>query len=229
MTALHRFRTGLQDVDLAVDTVFTPFDIHRTAVVFFNDGGKLGQFDHVSVSDGELTAVSIAHVNRADAAAVLGIGVEFHLDQLAAQVAADDREVALFKHGLVNIEFIGVHSALNNGFTQAVACRDEDHLIKTAFGIEREHHASGALVRAAHALNTGGQGHFRVIKTLVHAVADGAVVIEGSKHFAHAAQHLVDAHHVQVGFLLAGKRSIRQVFCGRRRTNGHADFFLAVL
>ena len=102
-----------------------------------------------------MTTVFSAHINRTDAAAALGIGVKFHFDQLAAQRAADDREIALFKHGLVHIEFVGVNSTLHHGFTQAVAGGDKDHLIKTAFRIQREHHAGSPLVRAAHALNAG--------------------------------------------------------------------------
>ena len=78
----------------------------------------------------------------------------------------------------MNIEFIRIHSALNHRFTQTVAGRNKDHLIKTAFGIQREHHAGSALVRAAHALNAGRQSYFRVREALVDTIADGAVVIK---------------------------------------------------
>ena len=37
--AFHCFRTRLQDVNLAVHAVFTPFDIHGSAIVVFNDQG----------------------------------------------------------------------------------------------------------------------------------------------------------------------------------------------
>ena len=117
LAALHRFWTSLQDVDLAVNTIFAPFDIHRTAIVLFNDRGKLGQFDHIIVRDGKVTTVFSAHINRANTATALGVGIKFHLDQLAAQRAANDREIAGGKHGLMNIEFIWVHSALNHCFT----------------------------------------------------------------------------------------------------------------
>ena len=80
LAALHRFRTSLQDVDLAVNTIFAPFDIHRTAIVLFNDRGKLGQFDHIIVRDGKVTTVFSAHINRANTATALGVGVKFHLD-----------------------------------------------------------------------------------------------------------------------------------------------------
>ena len=57
-------------------------------------------------------------------------------------------------------------------------------------------------------------------KTLVHAVADGPVVVEAGKHFPDFVQHLFDADDVQKSFLLAGKGGIRQVFSGSRRTHG---------
>ena len=51
-----------------------------------------------------------------------------------------------------------------------------------------------------------------VRKALVHAVADGAVVVQRSENFADLVQHLLDADHIQEGLLLPGKRSIRQIF-----------------
>src|SRR5690606_24860027 len=41
---LHRLGAGLKDVDLAVDAVTAPLDVHRAAVVLFNDDGIARQF-----------------------------------------------------------------------------------------------------------------------------------------------------------------------------------------
>jgi len=41
---LHGFRTGLEDVQLAVDAVLAPLDVHRTTVVLFDDHRVAGQF-----------------------------------------------------------------------------------------------------------------------------------------------------------------------------------------
>ena len=129
----------------------------------------------------------------------------------------------------MHIELIGIDGSLNDGFAQTVAGRHEDNLIKAAFSIKREHHAGSTLVGAAHALHAGRQSDLGMGKSFVDAVADGTVVVKRSKHFLHARENLIDAHDIEVGFLLTGERSIRKVFCGRRRANGNRDFFLPVL
>ena len=50
----HGFRTGLQNVELAVDTVFAPLDIHRTRVVLFDNQGKASEFFDIDIGQGEL-------------------------------------------------------------------------------------------------------------------------------------------------------------------------------
>ena len=229
LTALDRFRTSLKDVDLTVETVLAPFDVHRTTVVLFNDAGELGEFHHVFVSDGEATAVFIGNIERTHRTAGLAFRIEFHLDELAAERLADDRLLALFEHGLMHIELIGVDCTLNHGLTETVAGRHEHNLIKAAFGVEREHHAGSTLVGTAHTLHACGQGHFNVREALVNAIADGAVVVERSEHFAHMTQNGFNANHVQNGFLLTGEGCVGQVFGGGGRTHGHGDFFLTVL
>ena len=57
-------------------------------------------------------------------------------------------------------------------------------------------------------------------EALVHPVADRAVVVEAGKHLLHLVQHLVDAHHIEEGFLLTRKAGIGQVFGGSRRAHG---------
>ena len=229
LTALNRFRTSLKNVDLAVKTVLTPFDIHRTTVMLFDNAGELGKFHHVFVSNGKAAAIFVGHINCADRTTARTFRIEFHLDEFATERLADNRLLALFEHGLVHIKLIGVDGTLHNGFTKAVAGRHEHNLIKAAFGIKREHHASSTLVRTAHTLHAGGQGHFNMGKALVNSVADGTIVVERSKHFTHMMQHSVNANHIQNSFLLTGKGSIRQVFGGSRRTHCHGDFFLTVL
>ena len=229
LAALHGLGTGLQDVDLAVNAVLAPLDVHRAAVVLLNDAGELGELDHVLVGEGEAVAVRFGHVHRAHGAAGSLVKVKLHLDELAAERLAHDRILALGKDGLVHVELVGVHGALHDGFAKAVAGRDEHNLVKAAFGVEREHHAGGALVGAAHALHARGQGHFHVGEALVDAVADGAVVVQRGEHLLHAGEHLIDADHVQVRLLLAGKGGVRQVLGGCRRANGHGDLLLAVL
>ncbi|CDE47926.1 unknown [Sutterella sp. CAG:351] len=223
LAALNRFRTGLQNVDLAVDTVLAPLDIHRAAVVLFNQAAELSEFNHVLVSQSELVAFFFRRINRADGFLGTGFSVELHLDQLGAQLLTDDRELALFEDGLMNVVLIRVHSALHHGFAEAVGSGDEDHLVKTGFCVEREHHAGSALIGAAHTLNTGGKRHFSVIEALQNTIGNSAVVVERSEYFLHAGENLIDSVHIEVGFLLTGERGVRKILGSSRRTDSHRD------
>ena len=69
------------------------------------------------------------------------------------------------------------------------------------------------------------QRHFGVIKILVDAIGNGAVIEQRGKYITHGIQHVLDANDVQMGFLLPGKRSIRQIFCGCGRTHRNSNFF----
>src|SRR5690606_29380100 len=111
---LHRFGTRLQNVDLAVDAVAAPFDIHGPAVVLLDDDRIPGQFDHFVVRQRITVALGHRHVHRAHGAAFGALGIELHLDQLGADATADDRIVALLERGLEHIELIRVHGALHH-------------------------------------------------------------------------------------------------------------------
>lgn len=65
-------------------------------------------------------------------------------------------------------------------------------------------------------------------KALVHAIRDGAIVVQGREHMADLVQHIVDADHVQEGFLLAGERGVGQVFGGGGRTDGERALAVGV-
>ena len=64
-------------------------------------------------------------------------------------------------------------------------------------------------------------------KTFVYAVTDGAVVVQRGKHLFHFVQNVLNAHHVQEGFLLTGKRGVGQVFGRCRRTYGKGSLRIA--
>ena len=229
LAALHGLGTSLKNIEFSVDTVFAPFNVHRTAVVFFNNTGVLGKLNDFVVVQGKLAAFgfgNIDHLHRASAGLVC---VEDHLDLLAAENFTDDREFAHFHDGFVDKVFVRVHSALNNGFTEAIAGCNENDLIKAAFGIHRKHNTGSALIGANHSLNTGGQSHISVVEAFVNAVRYCAVVVEGSEYFLHSCEHLFETDDVQVSFLLAGKGSVRKVFSSCRGTNSNGNFLLVAL
>jgi hypothetical protein len=223
--ALHRLGPGLQDVELAVLTVLAPLDVHRAAVVLLDDQRVLGQLGHVGI----VQRIAVAQFRRVVHGAhqlaggqALVRGREFHADQLGSQVAADDGLLAGLQARLVHIELIGIDGALHHRLAQAVAGGDEDHVFEAALGVDGEHHAGRTDIAAHHALHAGRQRHVGMGKALVHPVADGAVVVEAGEDLLHLVQHVVDAVHVQEGFLLAGERRIGQVFGRGRRAHRKA-------
>ncbi len=222
--ALHRFRTRLQDEDLAVAAVLAPFDVHRTLVMLFDDHRILRQFDHVFIRDREAVALLMRDVDRLHAARLARLG-EFHLDQLGADRATDDRILALRKRGFVDVELVRIDRALHDGFTQTIARGDEHRVLEAGFRVERKHHASRADVGAHHALHASGQRHFSVSKALVNTIGNGAVVIQRREHVLHAIKHVVDADHVEVAFLLTRERRVRQIFCRGRRADCERQLF----
>ena len=101
-----------------------------------------------------------------------------HFDCLAAQVAADHCPLPLAQGRFVNIKFIRVNGTLHHGFAQAIGSIDQHHLIKTGFGIQREHHAAGAHVAAHHLLHRRRQRYILIGITLMQTVGNRAVVIQ---------------------------------------------------
>ena len=114
----------------------------------------------------------------------------------------------------MHIELVGVDGALHHRFAQAITGSDEHNFFKTGFGIDGEHDTGCAQVRSDHALHPSRQGHFCMRKTFVYAVTDGSVVVQRGKHLFHFVQNVLNAHHVQEGFLLTGKRGVGQIFGG---------------
>ena len=219
LLALHRFGPGLQDVELAVAAVLAPLDVHRAAVVLLDRERVAGEFGYICVAQRIAVAVLVQRVDGLDQLPAPGFFLwrrKLHLDQLRAEVATDDCAFARAQRWLVHVELVGVHGALHHRLAEAVARRDEHHVGKAAFGVDREHHAGRAEVGAHHALHPGRERHVGMRVTLVHAVADGAVVVEAGENLLHLRQHVGDADDVQEGFLLARERGIGHVLCRSR-------------
>ncbi len=68
-----------------------------------------------------------------------------------------------------------------------------------------------------------------MLETVVHAVGDGAVVVQRGEHFLDLVHDVVGTGHVEEGFLLSGEGRIRQILGGGRRTHGHGNVAAAIL
>jgi len=119
----------------------------------------------------------------------------------------------------VHVELVGVDRALHHGFAQPVGCGDEHHVAETGFGIEREQHAGTGDIRTHHALYPGRQRHVGMGKTVMHPIGNGAVVVERGEDLFYIQQQRILALHMQIGFLLPGKRGIGQILRSGRRAH----------
>src|SRR3989338_3336938 len=152
--AFHRFRTRLNDVQLAVVAVFGPLDVHRTTVVLLDDHRLLGQLADLGIAEAEARAIGAFHIDNLDRFTGLGFVAVNHLDGFAAQVAAQDRRAAGFQRLFVDIELIRVNRTLYHGFTQAVGAGDKHRITEARLGVQGEHHAGGPGFRTHHSFRT---------------------------------------------------------------------------
>ena len=203
-TALHGFRTGLQNVNFAVAAILAPLDVHGRAVMFLDDERLLRQFRDVCVAERETVPVCGRYVDGAHALFGVRIGVD-HLDRFAAEILSDDRAAARAQRRLVNVELIRIDGALHHGLAQAISGRDKDHIAEARIRIQREHDAGRAQVAAHHVLHADRERHGAVIEFVVHAVGYGAIVEQRGVHFVHGLEQMLLAAHVEECLLLAGE------------------------
>ena len=138
-----------------------------------------------------------------------------HLNGFAAEIFSQDRPVARRQGRLVNVEFVGIHRALNDSLTKPVRGGNEHRVSETGLGIKSKHDAGGTNVATHHSLNTGRQSDLTVVKALVHPVGDSSIIEQRCEDLVHRGDDIVEATDVKERFLLSGKRCVRQVF--RRR------------
>ena len=111
---------------------------------------------------------------------------ELHLDQLGAEVAADDRRsLPLLEHRLVDVELVRVDGALHHRLAQAVARGDEDDVVEAATRC-RCVNITPAAPRSERTMRCtpADSATSACAIALVHAVADGAVVVERGEDLA---------------------------------------------
>ena len=213
----------MQDVEFAIQTIATPFDVHWAAVVFFDGQRVMSQLGYFGVGNGETLTVFCRYINVGYRFTGFGFVGKNHFDLFRTHGFAQDSRFACFQSRFEYIEFVRVYRALYDVFAQAVRRCNKNDLVVTGLGIDGEHHTGGAAVRAHHALYAGRKGNDVVLEAFVDTVRNGTVVVQGSEYMVHCFFNVIQAVDIQEGFLLAGKRSVRQVFCCCGRTYGNGD------
>ena len=185
LARFHGLRARLQDVELLVDAVPPPLDVHRAAVVLFDRHGEPRELVRLGVGDRESMPILVGDIDGDGRGARALAVAEHHAHGLRADGLAQDRRSLRDEVGLVEIELVRVHRALHDGLAQAVRSRDENDLIEARFRVQREHDARGPDVAADHALDAGGQGHGFVREALVDPIGDRPIVVEAGKYFTY--------------------------------------------
>ena len=126
----HCLRPRLQDVELAVDTIAPPFDIHRTAIMSLDDQRIARQLRGFRVGDRKATLVLERHIDGGDGTPCRSIA-EDHFVRLGTALLAQDRGPAGRDVRFVQIKLVGIHGTLNDGLTQAISGGDEYHLVES--------------------------------------------------------------------------------------------------
>ena len=123
----------------------------------------------------------------------------------------------------MNVELVGIDLSLDDGFAETVTARDENHIAKSRFGIEREDDAAGGEIRADHFHHGDGEGDFEVIEAVVDAVGNRAIGENRGKAAPAGFEQILRATHVEEAFMLARKTRRRQIFRRRRTSHGDRD------
>ncbi len=69
------------------------------------------------------------------------------------------------------------------------------------------------------------RGHVGMLEVVMHAIGDGAVVVEGGETALDRVDQIIRTLDVEVGLLLPGKRSIRQILGGGGGTHREQQGF----
>ena len=188
--------------------------------MFFNLHRLLRQLFHFGVGQREAIPLLLRHIFNGDLLAMLLRRSIDHADFFRAHGAAYHCRTVSRQRRLVHVEFVRVHRPLHHHLAQTPCGGDKHHLVEAGFSVDREHHAGRAYVGTHHALYACGERHAAVVIPLMHAIGDGAVVEQGSKHMLHRHQHRLVTLDVEEGFLLPGERGIRHIFCCSGRAHG---------
>ncbi len=222
----HRLRPGLDDVELMVEAVQGPLDVHGRGpagvpgVVILDADGIVGELQHLLVGEAEAAPLLLARrpVDHRLAGAPLGID---HLDLLGAQGTAQHAAEALPVGGLVDVELVHVDRTLDHVLADAPGTGDEHRVLEAGLGVDREHHARACEVRADHLLHADREGDLEVVEALVDPVGDRPVGEQRGLAAAHGIQQQCRPAHVQVALVLAGEARRRQVLGRGRAADRH--------
>mmetsp|Transcript_84876 Transcript_84876/g.181859 ORF Transcript_84876/g.181859 Transcript_84876/m.181859 type:complete len:364 (+) Transcript_84876:560-1651(+) len=146
-----------------------------------------------------------------------------HLNQLRAHRPSNDRRLAHRQGWLEDVPLVGVHRAAHDCLAESVGTRDEDDVAKAALRVQGEHNAGGPGLAAHHLLASGAELHLFMLEASIVAVGDGPIREQGCEDEVHLRFHILVAHDIEVGLLLAGEGSVGEVLSSSRGAHGEGE------
>ena len=223
---LHGLGPGLKDIELPVDAVLTPLDVHGTAVVLLDHERLPGQLLDLGVGEAQFLAVGRIDVHEFGGLADGTIFGVDHLRRLAADGALQDRRAFRSQGRLVDVKLVGVHRSLDDPLAEPVRGGDEHRLVEAGFGVHGEHDPCRPDVGADHLLHARRERDGLMLELVVHPVSDRAVVVQRREHLLDGRQHRLDATNVEKGFLLTRERRIGQILGRRAGAHRHRHLLI---
>jgi len=223
-----RLGPRLNDIEFPVRTVLCPFDIHwhggpgTLRIVFLDPDGDIGKAQHLGVGNAKTPSFSVRHCLGHCGMIAAALAVD-HAYLLAAEMASQHLAKPLLQRWLVDIKLVGIDLALNDGLAEPVTTRNENHVAKAGFRIEREDDAARREIGADHFHHRNGERDLEVIKSVVDAVGNSAVGEDGGKAAPTCFEQILGAAHVEKAFMLTRKACGRQIFCRGRAPYGDSD------
>ena len=184
--------------------------------------GNVRKAQHFRIGDAKPLPLGAWHRSNKRRAAAAALAVN-HANLLATEPPPQDAAKSLLQGRLVNVELVRIDLALDDGFAEAVTARDENHIAKSGFGIEREDDATGANIRTNHLHHGDGEGDLEVVETLVEAIGNRAIGENRGKAAPAGFEQVLRATHIEEAFVLAGKACGRQIFRRRRTSHRNGD------
>mmetsp|Transcript_84873 Transcript_84873/g.181846 ORF Transcript_84873/g.181846 Transcript_84873/m.181846 type:complete len:271 (+) Transcript_84873:560-1372(+) len=146
-----------------------------------------------------------------------------HLNQLRAHRPSNDRRLAHRQGWLEDVPLVGVHRAAHDCLAESVGTRDEDDVAKAALRVQGEHNAGGPGLAAHHLLASGAELHLFMLEASIVAVGDGPIREQGCEDEVHLRFHILVAHDIEVGLLLAGEGGVGEILGGRGRAHSKGE------
>src|SRR5215204_4550617 len=229
---LSRRGTTVPDPTTAREAISGPLDVHECsgpaflAVVILDGHGPPRELEHVLIGGRERLSLLFGGRNVLDQ--TMAPGVVDQLELLRAEPLPDQRGVALFERGLVNVEAIRDDTALDDVLAKPPRRSYEHDVWEARLGVQGEDDAGGGQVRADHLLDTDREGYLKVVEAHVLAVADGARGKEAREAPLDRLYELCFSPNVKETLLLAREAGRWQVLSGCRRADGHVRVLFPV-